>query len=97
MKVKAAFNILLAHELPAVTQKLCTQAVATKVTLREGMALYGLTDAKLFVEKSCDTKLLMGWNTNTLLMAFRGTASTTAACYDLQVMRPCKACLCIAG
>ena len=61
------------------------QAVETKVSLKEGMALYGLDDARLFLERSCDTKMLMAWSRNTIVMAFRGTTSRKAAFYDLQV------------
>ena len=61
------------------------QVVSTMVSLREGMALYGLNDAQLFIERRCDTKMLMAWNRNNIVMAFRGTASRTAAFYDLQV------------
>ena len=49
------------------------------------MGLYGLEDAQLFIEQRCDTKMLMAWNRTTIVMAFRGTSSRTAAFYDLQV------------
>lgn len=54
--------------------------------MREGMSLYGLRDAQLFIEQSCDTKMIMAWNPTTIVMSFRGTASRTAAFYDMQVL-----------
>ena len=74
-----------------LTRSACAgvQAVQTAVSLREGMALYGLQDAQLFIEPFCDTKMLMAWSRNTIVMAFRGTASRKAAFYDLQACLHC--------
>ena len=44
------------------------------------------TDSELFTELKRDTRCLMGWNNNTIVLAFRGTASVTNALSDLQVM-----------
>ena len=35
------------------------------------MGLYGLTDSELFWEQGSDVKMLMGWNRNTVVVAFR--------------------------
>ena len=50
------------------------------------MFMYGLTDSELFSELKRDTRCLIGWNNNTIVLAFRGTASMTNALSDLQVM-----------
>lgn len=54
--------------------------------LHTAMSMYGLTDSELFTELKRDTRCLMGWNNNTIVLAFRGTASVTNALSDLQVM-----------
>ena len=51
------------------------------------MKLNNLEQSELFWEKALDTKMLMAWNADTLLLVFRGTASTTNALADLQAMR----------
>lgn len=53
-------------------------------TLPEAMKLYGLQHFKLIWEPSCDTKCLLGWNKNTIVIAFRGTASMVNVKADLQ-------------
>lgn len=50
------------------------------------MYLYDLTGSELFCELKRDTRCLMGWNDNTIVLAFRGTASMTNALSDLQVI-----------
>lgn len=49
------------------------------------MSMYGLTHSELISELKRDTRCLMGWNKNTVVLAFRGTASVTNALSDLQV------------
>ena len=60
------------------------QAPDSQLSLEEAMSLYGLTHSELFWEKVSDTKMLMAWNRNTVVCAFRGTASISNAWSDLQ-------------
>jgi hypothetical protein len=53
------------------------------------MSLYGLEESELFWEKKHDTKLLLAWNRNTFVVAFRGTASLANALADVQVLTCC--------
>ena len=53
------------------------------------MSLYGLEESELFWEKKHDTKLLLAWNRNTFVVAFRGTASLANALADIQVLTCC--------
>ena len=55
------------------------------------MSLYGLEESELFWEKKHDTKLLLAWNRNTFVVAFRGTASLANALADVQVQLCCPA------
>ena len=68
------------------------QALDSKLSLETAMALYGLEHSELFWEKALDTKLLMAWNSNTIVMAFRGTASFANALADLQARPQCSIC-----
>lgn len=45
------------------------------VTLEGGMRLYGLQHFELMHERVLDTKALMAWSDNTVVLSFRGTAS----------------------
>ncbi|BDA51087.1 hypothetical protein COCOBI_17-3070 [Coccomyxa sp. Obi] len=58
------------------------------LTLETAMALYGLEHSELFWEKALDTKLLMAWNSERIVVAFRGTASLPNALADVQVGKP---------
>lgn len=49
------------------------------------MGLYGLEHSELFWDKARDTKLLMGWSDNRIVLAFRGTASLSNVLSDVQV------------
>ena len=49
------------------------------------MRLNNLEKSELFWEKALDTKMLMAWNDNSMVLAFRGTASVANALADLQV------------
>ena len=67
------------HEALSSTQR-------TVLSIRRAMYLYDLTGSELFCELKRDTRCLMGWNDNTIVLAFRGTASMTNALSDLQVI-----------
>ena len=62
----------------------CEQIEDSKLDLGTAMDLYGLTNSELFWEKSLDTKLLVAWNKNTVVFAFRGTASLSNVLADIQ-------------
>ncbi len=49
------------------------------------MSLYNLEHFELVWEKQLDTKALVGWNKDTVVIAFRGTASLANVKSDLQV------------
>ena len=65
------------------------QVVDSKLSLDTAMSLYGLEHSELFWEKKRDTKLLLAWNRNTFVVAFRGTASFANALADVQVSPFC--------
>ena len=49
------------------------------------MSLYGLEHSEMYWEKAQDTKMLISWNKDTIVIAFRGTSSMANALADLQV------------
>ena len=49
------------------------------------MSMYNLSNFKLFWDPALQTKALMAWNSDTVVLAFRGTVSLTNAWSDLQV------------
>lgn len=55
--------------------------------LRTAMGHFGLTDLETFWDRQLDTKALLGWNAQTVVLAFRGTASMRNACSDMKVWR----------
>ncbi|KAK9817845.1 hypothetical protein WJX72_003000 [[Myrmecia] bisecta] len=55
--------------------------------LETALGLYKLDQYQLFWERGMDTKCLMGWNRNTIVLCFRGTASFRNAVSDLQAWR----------
>ncbi|CAL8466198.1 g5734 [Coccomyxa elongata] len=57
------------------------------LSLETAMALYGLEHSELFWEKALDTKLLMAWNRERIVVAFRGTVSLPNALADVQAWR----------
>lgn len=57
----------------------------TTLTLECAMSLYKLTDSESFWEVEQDTRCLIGWGHNTVVVAFRGTASMRNALADMQV------------
>ena len=54
------------------------------------MQLYGLKHLRLVREPNLDTKCLMAWNEDTLVLAFRGTASRQNAISDMKVGSGCE-------
>lgn len=58
------------------------------LSLEMAMSLYDLKHSELIWEKARDTKLLLAWNDNRILIAFRGTASMSNALSDVQVRIP---------
>ena len=50
------------------------------------MQLYGLKHLRIVREDKLDTKCLLAWSDDTLVLSFRGTASTRNAISDLQVV-----------
>ena len=63
------------------------QVKDSQLSLEEGCALFSppLTATELIWEKVSDTKLLMAWNSHTMVLAFRGTASMSNVFADIQV------------
>lgn len=51
------------------------------------MALYNLENFELMWERKLDTKALMAWNEDTVVLAFRGTASFRNVLADIKVRR----------
>ena len=58
---------------------------STTLTLESALSLYNMTESQSFWEIEQDTRCLMGWGSNTVVVAFRGTASMRNALADLQV------------
>ena len=51
----------------------------------EALGLFDLREYHLVFEPSTDSKAMVAWNEDTILIAFRGTASLKAAKLDLEV------------
>ena len=49
------------------------------------MQLYGLKQLRVIREGKLDTKCILAWSEDTVVLSFRGTASTRNAISDLQV------------
>ena len=49
------------------------------------MGMFGLDHVQLFWERSLDTKVLIGWSANTVVISVRGTASLRNFVADIQV------------
>jgi hypothetical protein len=54
------------------------------VTLEGAMALYNLENFELMWERKLDTKALMAWNEDTVVLSFRGTASFRNVLADIK-------------
>ncbi len=61
-----------------------TQVPKPQLSIEDAMQLYGLTSFELLWERERDTKALMAWNEDTLVLAFRGTASLRNVIADIQ-------------
>ena len=57
----------------------------TSLTLSTALSLYNMTESYYFWETEQDTRCLVGWGGNTVVVSFRGTASTRNALADVQV------------
>ena len=66
------------------------------LTLETAMDLYGLEHSEPFWEKALDTKLLIAWNRERIVVAFRGTVSLPNALADVQVSH-CAQLECLNG
>ena len=55
------------------------------MSLEKVMQMFDLKHSELFWEKARDTKLLMAWNNDRIVIAFRGTASMSNVLSDVQV------------
>jgi hypothetical protein len=63
------------------------QSDSRGVTLEGAMALYNLENFELLWERRLDTKALMAWNDDTVVLSFRGTASFRNVLADIKVGR----------
>ena len=70
-----------------------TCAAQTSLTLERALSLYQMDTSKTFYEVSQDTRCLVGWGSNSVVVAFRGTASVRNALADLQVLHCALLCL----
>ena len=67
-----------------------------KDLIKLALDLFSLKEYRLMFEPATDTKAMIGWNDNTILVSFRGTASIKAAKLDLEAsVRPCFLCVSI--
>ena len=58
---------------------------STTLSLDTALGLYNMTQSQSFWELKQDTRCLVGWGSNTVVVAFRGTASMKNALADVQV------------
>jgi len=56
-----------------------------RYTPEQGMGMFGLDQVQLFWERSLDTKVLIGWSADTIVISVRGTASLRNFVADIQV------------
>ena len=68
----------------SVAAAIC-QVKDTDLKLETAMSLYGLRKFELLWERALDSKALIAWNDDTVVLAFRGTASLANLWADLQV------------
>ncbi|KAK9814642.1 hypothetical protein WJX72_009144 [[Myrmecia] bisecta] len=61
-----------------------TDMVVEARSLDVAMSLYNLKHFELIWEKKLDTKCLVAWNEDTVVVSFRGTASMANACSDIK-------------
>lgn len=64
----------------------------SQLSLEEGCMLFQppLAHTDLMWDKVSDTKLLLAWNKEMIVLAFRGTASLSNVFADLQVLHSCN-------
>ena len=60
-------------------------SASTTFDIDTALSLYKLTSSQSFFEMKQDNRCLVGWGNNTVVVAFRGTASLKNALADLQV------------
>ncbi len=67
---------------------LTLQVENSQLSVEEGSQLFSppLQHSELIWERASDTKVLLGWNSSTLVLAFRGTASLSNVFADLKVL-----------
>ena len=53
--------------------------------MAEGLAMYDLNDVQVHAEQATDTHVLVAWNADTMLIAFRGTVTKANVLADLKV------------
>ena len=73
-----------------------SQVPKPRLSIEDAMQLYGLTSFELLWERERDTKALMAWNEDTLVLAFRGTASLRNVIADIQARSALLATLALA-
>ena len=56
-----------------------------EATLGRGLAMYDLKEAQIHSETETDTHCLLAWSCDTILLAFRGTATKVNVLADLKV------------
>ena len=61
--------------------------------IQQALDLFALKQHRLLFEASTDSKAVVAWNEDTILVSFRGTASTKAAKLDLAVGSLLSFCL----
>ncbi|DBB14802.1 TPA: hypothetical protein ACH3X3_004411 [Trebouxia sp. C0006] len=89
-KVKGSKRNMTTHTLDqeqAPPRPAPVQPPRTDLDLPTALSLYGLTDSELFWELQTDTRCLMGWSQDKIVVSFRGTASMKNAVADMQVWR----------
>ena len=61
------------------------QGSSLDVPLDGALALYGLKAAQVFREPAQDSKALVAWGSDTVVVTFRGTASFVNVLHDIKV------------
>lgn len=67
--------------------KLICQVDDSAFSLSVAMGLYDLDNYELLHEKLHDTKVLVAWNQDMIVLSFRGTYSWANVLADLQIVR----------
>ena len=63
--------------------------------LATAMGLSEMREVETFWDPMHDTKAVLGWNSHTIVLAFRGTKSLRNALSDIKVEPMCMQCSCI--